>query len=122
VRRIPPHYVVREESFAQKKLGSYHIIRADAFEWLQQAERCSVHAVVTDPPYGLVEYTDRELQKLKAGRGGIWRIPPSFDGCQRKPLPRFTVLTDENLADLRGFFKRFAEALLPSWCPGLTFS
>ncbi len=31
----------------------YHV---DAFAWLEQASPCSIHAVVTDPPYGLAEY------------------------------------------------------------------
>ncbi|MBZ0253657.1 MAG: site-specific DNA-methyltransferase, partial [Candidatus Methylomirabilis sp.] len=82
------------------------------------AERASVHAVVTDPPYGLVEYTARELEKLKLGRGGVWRIPPSFDGCRRSPLPRFTVLTDEDKEALRSFFERLAGRLMPVLVPG----
>lgn len=100
------------------KLGPFELVRADAFEWLRTAKRNSLHAVVTDPPYGLVEYTPGELAKLKKGRGGVWRIPPSFDGCQRSPLPRFTVLTDEDRENLRAFFKRFAEAVFPALVPG----
>jgi site-specific DNA-methyltransferase (adenine-specific) len=103
---------------ANPKLGSYQIVQADAFEWLRQAEPCSIQAVVTDPPYGLVEYTEPQLRKLKNGHGGIWRIPPAFDGCQRQPLPRFTVLTGENLRELKNFFARFARALMPVLVPG----
>lgn len=98
--------------------GLYEIAHADAFEWLAQAPRCSLHAVVTDPPYGLLEYTPGELQKMQAGRGGVWRIPPAFDGCNRKPLPRFTVLTDAQHAELRAFFQRLAEGLFPVLVPG----
>src|SRR5262249_46579704 len=72
--------------------GHYEICHVDAFQWLQDAKANSIHAVVTDPPYGLLEYSPTELQKLKKGRGGVWRIPPAFDGCKRSPLPRFTVL------------------------------
>jgi site-specific DNA-methyltransferase (adenine-specific) len=96
----------------------YEIANVDAFEWLGQAKPCSIHAVVTDPPYGLVEYTARELQKMQNGRGGVWRIPPTFDGCRRRPLPRFTVLTAGQRAELRAFFLRLAEALLPVLVPG----
>jgi DNA methylase len=67
--------------------------------------------VVTDPPYGLVEYTAKETAKLRAGKGGIWRIPPSFDGHQRAPLPRFTVLTNEDRHQLYIFFKQLAMML-----------
>ena len=69
------------------------LINADAFEWLKSADPLSIHAVVTDPPYGLVEYRPDQLAKRENGAGGVWRIPPSFDGAQRSPLPRFTVLT-----------------------------
>jgi DNA modification methylase len=96
----------------------YQIYLSDAFEWLAQAEANSIHAVVTDPPYGLLEYTPRELSKLRRGRGGVWRIPPSFDGVQRKPLPRFTVLTEDDRLALSTFFKRLATALLPVLVPG----
>jgi len=98
--------------------GSYEIIKGDAFTWLSTADPNSVHAVVTDPPYGLIEYTPRELEKMRRGRGGVWRIPPSFDGHQRQPLPRFTVLTHEDRARLRGFFRRLAQRLLPALVPG----
>ncbi len=96
----------------------YEIVRADALEWLGSATPNSIHAVVTDPPYGLLEYTPRDLEKMKNGKGGVWRIPPSFDGCQRKPLPRFTVLGTEDRIILDSFFKRLAERLLPVLVPG----
>jgi site-specific DNA-methyltransferase (adenine-specific) len=73
---------------------------------------------VTDPPYGLLEYSPEELQKRKNGKGGVWRIPPSFDGCRRSPLPRFTVLKEPDKDALRAFFARFASALVPVLVPG----
>jgi site-specific DNA-methyltransferase (adenine-specific) len=96
----------------------YEFLHADAFEWLAQAPATSIHAVVTDPPYGLIEYTPRQLRKLRKGRGGVWRIPPSFDGHQRSPLPRFTVLTEQDRAALREFFDHLATSLLPVLVPG----
>jgi len=99
-------------------LGPFEIVHADAFDWLAQAQPCSIHAVVTDPPYGLIEFSPRELQKMRNGHGGVWRIPPSFDGCQRSPLPRFTVLTEKHRLELRAFFKLLAERLLPILVPG----
>lgn len=98
--------------------GDYEFLNVDAFEWLARAEQRSIHAVVTDPPYGLREYTPIELEKMKNGRGGVWRLPPSFDGCQRRPLPRFTVLTNQDRGALRAFFSRFASLLLPVLVPG----
>jgi site-specific DNA-methyltransferase (adenine-specific) len=55
---------------------------------------------------------------MKRGRGGVWRIPPAFDGVRRRPLPRFTVLKQDDRARLRAFFLRLAEALLPVLVPG----
>jgi site-specific DNA-methyltransferase (adenine-specific) len=101
-----------------KEYGTYHLHRSDAFAWLADAEPCSIHAVVTDPPYGLVEYRPEQLEKMKNGQGGVWRIPPSFDGCSRRPVPRFTVLTDKHKQELRAFFARLAERLLPVLVPG----
>lgn len=107
-----------ESAASTGKLGKWELVKTDAFKWLEDAKRCSIHAVVTDPPYGLVEYRAGELAKMKKGRGGVWRIPPSFDGCHRSPLPRFTVLTDKDRADLRAFFQRFAETAFPVLVPG----
>ena len=110
----------REHEFVARSstAGGYELRHVDAFDWLDAAPTNSVHAVVTDPPYGLIEYKPSELAKRKKGRGGVWRIPPSFDGCQRSPLPRFTVLTDRDRAELRAFFERFAKTLLPVLVPG----
>lgn len=102
---------------AGKRMGRYEIVRADALKWLTEAPR-SIHAVVTDPPYGLVEYAPEQLAKRKNGNGGIWRIPPTFDGCQRQALPRFTVLSDSDRQHLREFFARTAAALFPVLVPG----
>lgn len=96
----------------------YRVFHSDAFEWLDAAETCSIEAVVTDPPYGLIEYSEEQLHKRKTGKGGVWRIPPSFDGCQRAPLPRFTVLTDSEKRQLREFFARLASRLMRVIVPG----
>ena len=97
---------------------SGEFIQADAFAWLAEAGDCSIHAVVTDPPYGLIEYTQKELAKRRNGSGGVWRIPPSFDGYKRSPLPRFTVLKDGDIMRLRSFFARFTTLLFPVLVPG----
>src|SRR5262245_8938012 len=98
--------------------GGQTLYLADCFDWLREAEPNSVHAVVTDPPYGLVEYHPEHQRKLRAGQGGVWRIPPSFDGANRRPLPRFTVLSAGERTAITGFFRRWAEALLPVLRPG----
>ena len=104
--------------FRSKVFGQASVIHADCMEWLKQRERSSVHAVVTDPPYGLVEYSPKEQEKLRNGVGGVWRIPPSFDGAERSPLPRFTVLSPNDLRALGEFFSRWAKLLAPVLVPG----
>jgi DNA modification methylase len=98
--------------------GRAQIVPADCFDWLAQREPCSIHAVVTDPPYGLVEYSEKEQAKLRTGRGGVWRIPPSFDGHKRAPLPRFTVLDDHDRKELYQFFNRLGGSLMRVAVPG----
>jgi DNA modification methylase len=105
----------REESFS---VGRTTLYRADCFDWLARQADQSIHAVVTDPPYGLQEYSEKEQEKLRRGRGGVWRIPPSFDGHVRSPLPRFTTLTESHLSELRTFFYQWGEVLLPKLVPG----
>ncbi len=94
------------------------LIKADALAWLQSLPSCSIHAVVTDPPYALIEYAARDHRKLRAGRGGVWRIPPQLDGVRRQPLPRFTVLSPPELGQLTQFFSGLGTALQRVLVPG----
>ena len=57
----------REQAFVTVRIGRAMLIQADCFAWLESRVPESVHAVVTDPPYGLVEYSDHEQAKLRAG-------------------------------------------------------
>ena len=98
--------------------GSVTLYHADCRTWLAEQETNSIQAVVTDPPYGLVEYSRKEQAKLRAGRGGVWRIPPAIGGSKRAPLPRFTVLSDLELTYLFEFFSEWAELLIRVLCPG----
>ncbi len=99
-------------------MARYTLHLGDCFSWMNSRPENSIQAIVTDPPYGLKEYTPEEKEKLRNGRGGVWRIPPSFDGCKRSPLPRFTVLTEEDRERLRGFFQQFAAQALRVLTPG----
>jgi len=100
--------------------GRATLVRADCLEWLAQQEECSIHGVVTDPPYGLKEYQPDEQERLRAGdgHGGVWRIPPNLDGRTRSPVPRFTILKQAEKEELRSFFTAWGELLLPALTPG----
>jgi site-specific DNA-methyltransferase (adenine-specific) len=101
-----------------QRIGRAQLFHADCFDWLEKQEDNSFHAVLTDPPYGLHEYTPEQQAKLRSGKGGVWRIPPSFDGHVRSPLPRFTTLTPQQLEELRSFFFLWGRVLLPKLVPG----
>jgi site-specific DNA-methyltransferase (adenine-specific) len=101
-----------------QRIGRAQLFHADCFDWLERQEDNSFQAVLTDPPYGLHEYTPEQQAKLRSGKGGVWRIPPSFDGHVRSPLPRFTTLTDQQLEELRSFFFLWGRLLLPKLMPG----
>src|SRR5579863_96538 len=94
------------------------LVLGDCLTWLPSRADRSIHAVVTDPPYGFVEYSSKHKAKLRAGRGGVWRFPPSFDGNLRSPLPRFTVLTQDDLDYVSAFFGNWARTLRPKLVPG----
>lgn len=96
----------------------YRLHQADCLAWMDAQPECSVHAIVTDPPYGLREYTAPETAKLRSGKGGVWRIPPALDGCKRAPLPRFTVLSAADRSALQAFFAAFAARAMRVLVPG----
>ena len=106
-----PHY-------RSEVVGGSLIVHADCFEWLQRIPEQSLHAIVTDPPYGVKEYELDQIEKRTAGKGGIWRIPPALDGNTRSPLPRFTALNDKEREVLREFFVLWGRTLIPALRPG----
>jgi site-specific DNA-methyltransferase (adenine-specific) len=96
----------------------YQLVHAHCFQWLRECAPQSLQAVCTDPPYGVLEFTQKEMTKLRAGHGGVWRLPPTIGGSQRDPLPRFTVLTEAQKAELKRFFHEWGTLLLPALVPG----
>lgn len=99
---------------------SYELINANSFNELESWPAATdpdadwddgggVHAIVTDPPYGVIEFMEENVDKMREGSGGVWRIPPELDGNRRNPLPRFTVLTDDDKEMLTEFFRKLGE-------------
>lgn len=99
-------------------LGGSLVVLADSFDWLSRIPEASIHAMVTDPPFGVKEFQPDELKKRSAGRGGIWRIPPAFDGHKRSPLPRFTALNQREREELAEFFLEFGKLAARCMRPG----
>ena len=114
----PPLRVREERSSYAARTPGYELVEGDCLSWMAQRQPNTVHAIVTDPPYGLKEYTPEEKAKLRCGKGGVWRIPPALDGCTRRPLPRFTVLSEEEKCELKNFFSRWATNALRVLVPG----
>jgi site-specific DNA-methyltransferase (adenine-specific) len=101
-----------------EQVGQSWLVHADCFEWLSRLSENSIHAIVTDPPYGVKEYDLDQLEKRAAGSGGIWRIPPSFDGHTRAPLPRFTALDASERDRVSRFFVDWAKLVGHALRPG----
>ena len=98
--------------------AAFELHLGDCLAWMAERAPNSIEAIVTDPPYGLREYSEIEKRKLRSGHGGVWRIPPTLNGSLRSPLPRFTVLTPAQQAGIEQFFKLFAERALRVLVPG----
>ena len=98
---------------------TYTLHHADSFEWLKAQRPNTFQAVLTDPPFGIVEFTPQEVAKLRGGnRGGVWRIPPKIGGSERDPLPRFTTLSAQEREHVRVYFKALGAALARVLVPG----
>lgn len=104
--------------YPHKSIGQSRIIKADCLKWLAKVPENSFHGIVTDPPYGLTEYDADQLAKREKGRGGIWRLPPAFDGAKRAPLPRFTALNDRERKRLADFFEQWSRLVMKGIRPG----
>jgi site-specific DNA-methyltransferase (adenine-specific) len=104
--------------YESEMVGHSLIVHADCFDWLAHIPDNGLHAVVTDPPYGVKEYELDQIEKRANGQGGVWRIPPSFDGHTRAPLPRFTALNECERQALHTFFARWSRLLVRALRPG----
>ena len=104
--------------YANERIGQSRIVHADCLEWLSRLPENSLHSIVTDPPYGVKEYDLDQLEKRANGKGGIWRIPPSFDGHLRAPLPRFTALNRSERKRLGRFFLDWGKLAVRGLRPG----
>ena len=109
---------IRSGDYRHVRCGNSILVHADSFDWLASLPERSLDALVFDPPYGVKEYEPDQIEKMRNGGAGIWRLPPSFDGSQRAPLPRFTALNARERDRLRRFFRDFASVALPALKPG----
>jgi len=104
--------------YKHQVIGRSLVLHADCLEWLSRIPENSLHAIVTDPPYGVKEYDFDQLEKRANGNGGVWRIPPSFDGHTRQPLPRFTALNQKERRQIQTFFLEWAKIATHALRPG----
>ena len=96
----------------------YSIHNADSFAWLKDQRANSFQAVVTDPPFGVVEYSQKELARKRDGNRGVWRLPQAFDGAVRSPQPRFTTLSKHDRMGVLAFHLMLAPELYRVLVPG----
>jgi len=99
-------------------LRNYELILGNAFQWMEECAAGSITGIVTDPPYGVIEFDHQSLEKRKAGKGGIWRLPQAFDGAVRQPVPRFTALDEAERERVAEFFREFSRLCVRVLAPG----
>ncbi len=99
-------------------MKNFELHHQSCFDWLSEQPHNSIEGVCTDPPFGIVEFLPHEMDKLRKGKGGVWRLPPTIGGSKRAPLPRFTTLNEKELMHVYTYFKKFGEALIPVLTPG----
>ena len=116
--KCPLHIQEYSVDYTSCVIGQSLMVHADCFEWMGRIPKDSIHAIVTDPPYGVKEYNFDQIEKRQNGNGGVWRIPPSFDGSNRSPLPRFTALNSKEREQLRRFFLEWGKLAVRILRPG----
>lgn len=116
--RESPSFSRLKFDYKSEQIGGSLLVYADCLEWLGRLPENALHAIVTDPPYGVKEYDFDQLEKRANGNGGIWRIPPSFDGHTRSPLPRFTALDKEDRMRMSRFFSEWGSLVAHALRPG----
>ena len=50
-------------NYVSQYIGGSLVIHADCFEWLASIPQNSIHAIVTDPPYGVKEFEFDQIEK-----------------------------------------------------------
>ena len=73
---------------------------------------------MTDPPYGVKEYDFDQIEKRTNGNGGIWRIPPSFDGQYSCTVAALYSFEQKERAELTRFFTEWAKVAVHALRPG----
>ena len=109
---------VKEESYEACHSGKWLMIRGNCFEVLKHLPENFFHAVITDPPYSLEEFSWVNIEKLKRGRGGVWRIPPRIGGYERAPLPRFTIYDRKHYQKMYDYFYKWGGLVYKVLVPG----
>ena len=87
-------------------------LNTDCFEWMQVREENSITAIVTDPPYGVKEYTAEEIEKFCTTKYNI--TFPLFEklkvnGDDAHPLYQYlkSALPLDGKNDIRWNFEKF---------------
>jgi DNA modification methylase len=96
----------------------YETHHKDSRVWLREAKSESVHAIVTDPPYGVREFEAEQVEKMRSENGGVWRIRMKIGGSERKLMPRFTDLSPEERKEIRPFFAEYGRLFEKVLVPG----
>ncbi len=99
-------------------MNDFDLHHDSCFDWLSAQPEDSIEAVCSDPPFGIVEFLPHEMEKMRQGRGGVWRLPPTIGGSKRAPLPRFTTLGAKEQKHVYEYFHELGLVLHRVLTPG----
>lgn len=99
-------------------MNDFDLHHDSCFDWLSTQPENSIEAVCSDPPFGIIEFLPHEMEKLRQGRGGVWRLPPTIGGSKRAPLPRFTTLGAKEQTHVYEYFHELGSSLHRVLMPG----
>ncbi len=103
---------------ARLESAPYELVFGDSLKWLERRDANSIHAIVTDPPYGIREFDPAQVDKMRNGNGGVWRVHMKIGGNERKLLPRFTDLSPAQREAMSPFFRELGRLFEKVIVPG----
>jgi site-specific DNA-methyltransferase (adenine-specific) len=103
-------------NYPHQKIKNCLVVNADCFEWLAKLPDESIHAVVTDPPYGIREFEQEHVDHIKDG-DAVWQTFRYGDGSNRVVQPCFTM-TEKERKKIPPFFTKLSKEICRVLKPG----
>jgi len=83
--------------YRSDNIGRSLIVHADCFEWLGRVPENSIHAIVTDPPYGVKEYEFDQIEKGRMVMEVYGGFPHHLTGVHEHRFQDSQLLIEKNV-------------------------